>query len=66
MRLKIEGGTIPDKLFEKNERKVRFFSLPRLFGSSPTNLVLPMESLSRDNKLPRDGGTVPVRLFTDN
>lgn len=48
-RLKIEGGIILDSLFEKNERKIRFFNFFRLVGIFLIKLFSVMEILVRDD-----------------
>ena len=51
------------RLLTEIEKKYKLFGLPMPFGIFPTNLLNATEKALSEERFPKDGGIVPVRLF---
>ena len=63
-KLKIEGGILPDNLFEPTPKNVSFVNWPKEVGTLPPKLLQAIPNTSREDKFPIEGGILPIKLFT--
>ena len=62
-RLKIEGGIVPDNLFELTLKILSLVKWPNDSGILPPKLLKGAEITSRDDRFPKEFGKLPVRLL---
>ena len=62
-RLKIEGGIVPDNLFEPTRKYESLVNWPKESGIIPPKLFSATPNSSRNERFPKKGGILPVRLF---